>query len=67
MRLLDHDGLTAKGVKPESKTQRWRLIKEGAFPRPLKSGSQNVWLESEIDAWIAQRVAERDGAQGAAT
>jgi prophage regulatory protein len=61
MRLLDHDGLTAKGVKPESKTQRWRLIKVGAFPKPIKCGARNCWLESEIDSWIAERVAERDG------
>ena len=61
MRLLDDDDLTAKGVKPESKTQRWRLIKSGAFPKPIKCGARNCWLESEIDAWIKARVAERDG------
>lgn len=31
------------------------------FPKPVKVGSQSVaWLQSEVDAWIMSRVAERD-------
>jgi prophage regulatory protein len=34
----------------------------GAFPRPVRIGQKTVgWLESEIQAWIAQRIAARDG------
>jgi prophage regulatory protein len=35
----------------------------GHFPRPLKlvsGGRASGWLASEVDAWIASRVAERD-------
>ena len=40
-----------------------RLEKEGRFPRRLKVTQVRVaWLASEINDWIGQRVAERDGA-----
>ena len=35
-------------------------IKAGRFPRPVKLGRSSRWLESEIDAYIAERVSERD-------
>ena len=62
MQFLDDEALTAKGVRPTSRAQRWRLIKEGKFPKPVKLGSRNVWLESEIDAWFEARIRERDTA-----
>lgn len=40
-----------------------RLIRAGSFPRPipLVPGGRSVgFLQSEISAWIAERVAERD-------
>jgi prophage regulatory protein len=44
-------------------TAIYEQMRAGRFPRPipLGVGGQAVgWLESEIDDWIAQRVAERD-------
>ena len=39
----------------------YRLEKQGLFPKRLTLGPNSVgWLESEIDAWIKARVAERD-------
>lgn len=37
------------------------LMERGAFPRPIKiSGArQNAWIESEVDAYIEARIAER--------
>lgn len=32
----------------------------GTFPKPVKVGKRSLWVESEIDAWIAGRIAERD-------
>jgi prophage regulatory protein len=33
----------------------------GTFPKPVRLGPQSVgWLEHEIEAWIAERIAERD-------
>jgi predicted DNA-binding transcriptional regulator AlpA len=59
MRFLDESDLIEMGVRPRSRAQRWRLIKAGQFPRPTKLGSRNAWPESEILAWLAERVAAR--------
>jgi prophage regulatory protein len=61
MRLLDYEGLNAKGFR-YSRAHLWRLIKAGRFPRPIKLGlgSRNAWIEQEIDAFIESKVAERD-------
>ena len=38
-----------------------RLEKDGKFPRRVQLGANRVaWLLSEIEAWVAARVAERD-------
>ena len=40
----------------------WRWEKAGEFPQRIQLGGNSVgWLESEIDAWIAQKAAERGG------
>ncbi len=64
--LIDEDDLKSKGIK-FSKAQRNRLIRGGKFPRPVRIGQRtNVWLESEVDAWLAEKIAERDAAGPAA-
>jgi prophage regulatory protein len=36
-------------------------IKAGIFPAPIQLGPKSVgWVESEINAWLSARVAERD-------
>jgi prophage regulatory protein len=55
---------------PELKTQKgirfsrqWiaRLVKAGQFPAPVKIGvAWNGFVESEIDAWITDRIHQRD-------
>lgn len=35
-------------------------IKAGRFPQPIRDGASSRWVESEIVAWIAARIAERD-------
>ena len=59
MKLLDRAGLKAKGIN-FSATQIWRLMAAGRFPKQIKIGSKNAWLEQEIDDFIAARVAVRD-------
>lgn len=45
----------------------YRLGKVGKFPKRIKIGEHaSGWLESEVDAFIAQRVAERDATDKAA-
>jgi prophage regulatory protein len=40
------------------------LVKSGEFPPPIKLGGTDSravgWIESEVDAWIDQKVTERD-------
>ena len=37
-------------------------IKEQLFPKPINLGVRSVgWLESEIDAWIDEKVGKRQG------
>jgi prophage regulatory protein len=39
----------------------WRRQKSGTFPRRVQLGPNSVgWPEDEIEAWCAERVAERD-------
>lgn len=36
-------------------------IKAGTFPAPIRLSPKSVgWIQSEIDAWLATRVAARD-------
>jgi prophage regulatory protein len=39
-----------------SRTTRWRLIRAGKFPAPVKLTEYAVgWRESDIDGWLASR------------
>lgn len=39
----------------------YERIKSGEFPAQVKVGPRHVaWVESEIDAWINARIADRD-------
>lgn len=38
----------------------YERIAAGTFPRPVKLGASSVWVESEVEAWIAARIRERD-------
>ncbi len=42
-----------------SRSRIYTLIKQNAFPKPISLGSMSVaWIESEIQEWIAARIAE---------
>jgi prophage regulatory protein len=39
-----------------SKSQLWRLINRGDFPKPTKlSARVNAWDSRKIDAWLAEK------------
>lgn len=60
-RLILPQDLRAKGI-PLSPVQIWRLRKAGKFPNPIQvSPGRIAYVESEIDAYVASRIAERDG------
>ena len=45
-----------------SKAWIYRLLKEKRFPSSIKIGSRAIaFIESEIDEWINQRIAESRG------
>ncbi|MDM2940125.1 AlpA family transcriptional regulator [Citrobacter sp. Cy082] len=41
-------------------TDKWfyKLIQDGEFPKPIKLGRSSRWLESEVEAWLHQRIAK---------
>ncbi len=44
---------------PYSRSSIYHLASLGEFPKPLNLGARAVaWLESDIDEWIAARVAK---------
>ena len=60
MRVLGDEGLRAKGIS-FSRMHRYRLIKAGKFPKPIKiGGNTNVWVEAEIDQYLKACIALRD-------
>lgn len=45
-----------------SKAWIYRLLKESRFPKSVKIGSRSIaFIESEVDEWINQRIAESRG------
>jgi prophage regulatory protein len=49
---------------PYSRATIYRLISSGEFPRPYSLGARAVaWRESEISAWIEDRITKNDEAR----
>jgi prophage regulatory protein len=61
MKILSYPDLrTEKGIRF---SRQWiaKLVKARQFPAPVKIGlATNGFVESEIDAWIADRIHARD-------
>ncbi|KAB2847988.1 MAG: AlpA family phage regulatory protein [Hyphomicrobiaceae bacterium] len=48
-------------IVPFTRQHILRLEKRGRFPRRIQLSTNRVaWLMSEVEAWIADRIAERD-------
>jgi prophage regulatory protein len=46
---------------PISKSSVLRQVADGLFPRPVRVGERRVaWVEDELIAWQAARIAARD-------
>ena len=39
----------------------YKLIKEGKFPGPIKLGRRSLWLKSEVEDWLLQRILSSRG------
>jgi len=56
IRLPDVLTMTGRG-----RSSIYDMIARGEFPRPVNIGPAAVaWVESEVVAWIEDRIAERD-------
>ena len=63
--LIFPDLKAVKGI-PYSRMQLWRLEKVGRFPTRIRFSRSRVgWPESEIDAWLKSKIAERDATRAA--
>lgn len=40
----------------------YKQISEGTFPKPVNLGGRSVaWVSDEVESWVIERIAERDG------
>lgn len=54
-KVLDRTGLSGSTF--------YELMAAGKFPKPVKIADRCVaWPANEVDAWIAERIAEREAA-----
>ena len=45
-----------------SRSNVYKMMSEGRFPQSVSLGSRAVaWVESEVQDWILERIAQRDG------
>jgi predicted DNA-binding transcriptional regulator AlpA len=63
MRFLTFAQLHERGILPSRQHTR-RLIERGIIPKPVRLGDPErgrlAWLESDIESYVAQKLAERD-------
>lgn len=58
----ESDTMAAAGIRHRSHLRK--MIANGEFPAPVKIGKRAVaWRGSEIAAWQAARIAQRDAAK----
>jgi prophage regulatory protein len=57
--------LRLQGVMERTGCKRaklYQLVARGAFPKPVKIDSCAHWPESQVDAWVASRIAAAEAA-----
>ena len=58
--------VAAKRIGVSIKKIRY-MSQSGEFPKPIKIGKSDGWIETEVDAWIKQKIADRDAAAAGGT
>ncbi len=48
-----------------SKTTIYDRVRTKSFPAPVHLGTMAAWVESEVDAWILDRINDRDQGKAA--
>ena len=60
-RLIPYEALKTKCIM-YSKPHLWRLERAGKFPKRVPIGAgRYAYIEAEVDEYIAQKIAKRDG------
>jgi prophage regulatory protein len=60
MKFLGFSDLKSRGI-PYTRMHLRRLEAAGSFPHHVDIGDNSIaWVEEEIDAWCAERIAKRD-------
>lgn len=55
---------SVKSATGLSRSEIYRRIASGDFPKPIKLGERaSAWAEHEVTAWIASRIAARDASR----
>jgi prophage regulatory protein len=63
IKLIPFRDLRASKGIAYSRSQLYRLIKAGKFPRPIALGeNRRAFVESELDEFLESKIAERDAA-----
>lgn len=63
--LIPYESLAAKGIVA-SKVTLWRWERANQFPRRVTISHQKVaWIQSEVEQWLAERIAARHPAVAA--
>ena len=63
--VVSWDDLPKWGIRL-SKSQIYRLIRKGVFPKPFKvTPGRDGWTADQLDQYIAERIAERDNSMEA--
>jgi prophage regulatory protein len=60
MKLVPYEALRPEKGITHSPVQVWRLEKKGRFPKRIKIGRRNYWVDEELDQYIAELIAARD-------
>lgn len=42
------------------RTMLYELIANGELPKPVKVGTRSLWLQSDIEGFLAKKIAERE-------
>jgi predicted DNA-binding transcriptional regulator AlpA len=58
-KILSKADLKAIGIDFNNSTI-WRKTKAGQFPKPVKIGNRNGWIDSEIHQYMESLIAKRD-------
>jgi hypothetical protein len=56
--LVPQEDLRLFGV-PWGRVQTWRKVRAKKFPRPVKVGSRNAWVRTEVIAFVEKLKTKR--------